>query len=99
MHQSAGECSSLSSEAVIEFIIHKLAALLEMTLLRNSRFKNDLSGKAILLPDGHLYFLLHISHLEMCFPLQLINDASHHVYADQPEKFNRVVENLCDSVN
>ncbi|XP_077393695.1 (Lyso)-N-acylphosphatidylethanolamine lipase [Festucalex cinctus] len=29
----------------------------------------------------------------------LINDASHHVYADQPEKFNRVVENICNSVN
>uniref|UniRef100_A0A3Q2Y6Y7 (Lyso)-N-acylphosphatidylethanolamine lipase n=1 Tax=Hippocampus comes TaxID=109280 RepID=A0A3Q2Y6Y7_HIPCM len=30
---------------------------------------------------------------------KLINDASHHVYADQPEKFNRVIENLCNSVN
>uniref|UniRef100_A0A665WY14 (Lyso)-N-acylphosphatidylethanolamine lipase n=1 Tax=Echeneis naucrates TaxID=173247 RepID=A0A665WY14_ECHNA len=29
----------------------------------------------------------------------LINDASHHVYADQPEEFNRVVESICNSVN
>ncbi|XP_068594112.1 (Lyso)-N-acylphosphatidylethanolamine lipase [Cebidichthys violaceus] len=29
----------------------------------------------------------------------LIDDASHHVYADQPEEFNRVVENICNSVN
>ncbi|XP_054620091.1 (Lyso)-N-acylphosphatidylethanolamine lipase [Dunckerocampus dactyliophorus] len=29
----------------------------------------------------------------------LINDASHHVYADQPEKFNQVVESICNSVN
>lgn len=29
----------------------------------------------------------------------LVNDASHHVYADQPEQFNRVVENICNSVN
>ncbi|TRY99713.1 hypothetical protein DNTS_025247 [Danionella cerebrum] len=27
----------------------------------------------------------------------LIEDASHHVYADQPEEFNRVVENICNS--
>ncbi|XP_067461129.1 (Lyso)-N-acylphosphatidylethanolamine lipase isoform X2 [Thunnus thynnus] len=29
----------------------------------------------------------------------LINEASHHVYADQPDEFNRVVENICSSVN
>lgn len=29
----------------------------------------------------------------------LINDASHHVYADQPEEFNKVVEKICNSVN
>ncbi|KAM9322384.1 (Lyso)-N-acylphosphatidylethanolamine lipase isoform 2-T2 [Pholidichthys leucotaenia] len=29
----------------------------------------------------------------------LINAASHHVYADQPERFNRVVENICQSVD
>jgi len=29
----------------------------------------------------------------------LINEASHHVYADQPEEFNKVVENICHSVN
>lgn len=29
----------------------------------------------------------------------LINEASHHVYADQPGEFNRVVENICKSVN
>ncbi|XP_019955099.1 (Lyso)-N-acylphosphatidylethanolamine lipase [Paralichthys olivaceus] len=31
--------------------------------------------------------------------LLLINKASHHLYADQPEEFNRVVENICNSVN
>ncbi|KAK2821942.1 hypothetical protein Q5P01_022007 [Channa striata] len=31
--------------------------------------------------------------------VMLINKASHHVYADQPEEFNRVVENICNSVN
>ncbi|XP_061792018.1 (Lyso)-N-acylphosphatidylethanolamine lipase isoform X1 [Nerophis lumbriciformis] len=29
----------------------------------------------------------------------LVNDASHHVYADQPKKFNKVVDNICNSVN
>ncbi|XP_069020648.1 (Lyso)-N-acylphosphatidylethanolamine lipase [Embiotoca jacksoni] len=29
----------------------------------------------------------------------LINAASHHVYADRPEEFNKVVENICRSVN
>ncbi|XP_053294689.1 (Lyso)-N-acylphosphatidylethanolamine lipase [Pleuronectes platessa] len=29
----------------------------------------------------------------------LINEASHHLYADQPEEFNRAVENICNSVN
>ncbi|XP_077955024.1 (Lyso)-N-acylphosphatidylethanolamine lipase [Gasterosteus aculeatus] len=29
----------------------------------------------------------------------LIDDASHHVYADQPEEFNKVVEKICNSVN
>ncbi|AWP04589.1 putative abhydrolase domain-containing protein 4 [Scophthalmus maximus] len=31
--------------------------------------------------------------------LLLIEKASHHVYADQPEEFNRVVEDICSSVN
>ncbi|XP_008297793.1 (Lyso)-N-acylphosphatidylethanolamine lipase [Stegastes partitus] len=29
----------------------------------------------------------------------LINEASHHVYADQPEEFNRVVNKICKTVN
>ncbi|XP_034470747.1 (Lyso)-N-acylphosphatidylethanolamine lipase [Hippoglossus hippoglossus] len=29
----------------------------------------------------------------------LINEASHHLYADQPEEFNTAVENICNSVN
>ncbi|XP_036373636.1 (Lyso)-N-acylphosphatidylethanolamine lipase [Megalops cyprinoides] len=29
----------------------------------------------------------------------VIEGASHHVYADQPEEFNRVVQNICDSVD
>ncbi|XP_072219771.1 (Lyso)-N-acylphosphatidylethanolamine lipase isoform X1 [Leuresthes tenuis] len=31
--------------------------------------------------------------------VMLINEASHHVYADQPEEFNRVVKNICKSVD
>ncbi|XP_030016370.1 (Lyso)-N-acylphosphatidylethanolamine lipase isoform X1 [Sphaeramia orbicularis] len=31
--------------------------------------------------------------------VMLINEASHHVYADQPHAFNRVVESICDSVD
>ncbi|XP_062284790.1 (Lyso)-N-acylphosphatidylethanolamine lipase [Scomber scombrus] len=31
--------------------------------------------------------------------VMLINAASHHVYADQPEAFNKVVENICNGVN
>lgn len=33
------------------------------------------------------------------FSLQMIEDASHHVYADQPDEFNRVVENICNTVD
>ncbi|XP_051984656.1 (Lyso)-N-acylphosphatidylethanolamine lipase-like isoform X1 [Xyrauchen texanus] len=29
----------------------------------------------------------------------LIEDASHHVYADQPDEFNRVVQNICNTVD
>ncbi|XP_036374830.1 (Lyso)-N-acylphosphatidylethanolamine lipase-like isoform X1 [Megalops cyprinoides] len=29
----------------------------------------------------------------------VIEDASHHVYADQPEEFNRLVLNICDTVD
>ncbi|KAG1969040.1 (Lyso)-N-acylphosphatidylethanolamine lipase [Pimephales promelas] len=29
----------------------------------------------------------------------MIEDASHHVYADQPDEFNRVVENICNTVD
>lgn len=31
--------------------------------------------------------------------LMLINDAAHHVYADQPQVFNKVVENMCNTVD
>lgn len=30
--------------------------------------------------------------------VQLINGASHHVHADQPDEFNRVVEGICNTV-
>ncbi|XP_067110037.1 (Lyso)-N-acylphosphatidylethanolamine lipase isoform X2 [Osmerus mordax] len=29
----------------------------------------------------------------------LVNDASHHIYADQPEEFNKLVQNICDSID
>ncbi|XP_051989937.1 (Lyso)-N-acylphosphatidylethanolamine lipase-like [Xyrauchen texanus] len=29
----------------------------------------------------------------------LIEDASHHLYADQPDEFNRVVQNICNTVD
>lgn len=29
----------------------------------------------------------------------MIDDASHHIYADQPEEFNSVVEKICKSVD
>ncbi|XP_041092811.1 (Lyso)-N-acylphosphatidylethanolamine lipase isoform X1 [Polyodon spathula] len=29
----------------------------------------------------------------------IIEGASHHVYADQPDEFNRVIQEICDSVN
>lgn len=43
--------------------------------------------------------LTDFSFFFFCVLVQLVNDASHHVYADQPEQFNRVVENICNSVN
>ncbi|RXM28879.1 Abhydrolase domain-containing protein 4 [Acipenser ruthenus] len=29
----------------------------------------------------------------------IIEGASHHVYADQPDEFNRVVQEICDSID
>nr|XP_055057406.1 (Lyso)-N-acylphosphatidylethanolamine lipase-like [Misgurnus anguillicaudatus] len=29
----------------------------------------------------------------------LIEDASHHVYADQPEEFNRTVQGICNTID
>ncbi|XP_062843516.1 (Lyso)-N-acylphosphatidylethanolamine lipase [Trichomycterus rosablanca] len=41
----------------------------------------------------------HVANIRGQSPTQvvLIDDASHHVYADQPDKFNQVVENICNT--
>lgn len=41
----------------------------------------------------------HVAQIRGQSPTRLvvIDDASHHVYADQPEEFNKVVENVCNS--
>ncbi|XP_017351708.1 (Lyso)-N-acylphosphatidylethanolamine lipase [Ictalurus punctatus] len=42
----------------------------------------------------------HVTQIRGQSPTQvvLIDDASHHVYADQPDEFNQVVENICRTV-
>lgn len=45
------------------------------------------------------YWLCFDLYCLFCPTVQLIDDASHHVYADEPEEFNRVVENVCNSIN
>ncbi|TSP09058.1 Protein ABHD4 [Bagarius yarrelli] len=43
----------------------------------------------------------HVAQIRGQSPTRLvvIDDASHHVYADQPEEFNKVVENVCNAAS
>ncbi|KAF7643330.1 hypothetical protein LDENG_00241470 [Lucifuga dentata] len=69
--------------------IHQLPPSMPLTMLYGARsWVDSSSGESV----------LHIRSPANT-RVQLINDASHHVYADQPEEFNRVVENICNSVN
>lgn len=69
--------------------VHLLPPSLPVTLLYGARSWVDSStGKRVeqLRPPGTTRVLI-------------VEDASHHVYADQPEEFNRVVQKICDNVD
>ncbi|MFT7800121.1 protein ABHD4-like [Arapaima gigas] len=69
--------------------VHLLPPTLPVTLLYGARsWVDSVSG-------------LHMEQLrpESYTRTVVIDDASHHVYADQPEEFNRVVQNICSSVD
>uniref|UniRef100_A0A3B3SZ41 1-acylglycerol-3-phosphate O-acyltransferase ABHD5 n=1 Tax=Paramormyrops kingsleyae TaxID=1676925 RepID=A0A3B3SZ41_9TELE len=68
--------------------VHLLPPELPVTLLYGARSWMDSStGSRVaqLRPRSHTY--------------TVIEGASHHIYADQPDEFNRVVRNICDSVD
>ncbi|XP_068604642.1 (Lyso)-N-acylphosphatidylethanolamine lipase [Brachionichthys hirsutus] len=69
--------------------VHLLPASMPVTMLYGSRSWVDSSS-------GDRVVQIRSKALTKVL---LINDASHHVYADQPEEFNRAVETICDSVN
>nr|XP_014339676.1 PREDICTED: abhydrolase domain-containing protein 4-like [Latimeria chalumnae] len=67
--------------------IHLIRKDLPITLIYGADSWIDIStGERVknLLPDSHIR-------------TYAIEGASHHVYADQPEEFNAIVEELCDS--
>nr|XP_023693477.1 protein ABHD4-like [Paramormyrops kingsleyae]XP_023693478.1 protein ABHD4-like [Paramormyrops kingsleyae] len=69
--------------------VHLLPPELPVTLLYGARSWMDSStGSRVaqLRPRSHTYTVV-------------IEGASHHIYADQPDEFNRVVRNICDSVD
>ncbi|KAM4604864.1 (Lyso)-N-acylphosphatidylethanolamine lipase [Polymixia lowei] len=69
--------------------VHQLPPTMPLTMLYGARSWVDSSSGDIV---AHIRNHKHTSVL-------LVNEASHHVYADQPEEFNRVVENICNSVD
>ncbi|XP_045907052.1 (Lyso)-N-acylphosphatidylethanolamine lipase isoform X2 [Micropterus dolomieu] len=69
--------------------VHLLPPSMPLSILYGARsWVESSSGDKVLEIRNH-------AHTEVL----LIKEASHHVYADQPEEFNRVVENICSSVN
>lgn len=69
--------------------VQQLPASMPLTMLYGARSWVDSStGERVAHIRGQ-------SHTQVL----LVNDASHHVYADQPELFNKVVENICNSVD
>ncbi|KAJ8371848.1 hypothetical protein AAFF_G00299430 [Aldrovandia affinis] len=69
--------------------VHLLPPSLPVTLLYGARSWVDSStGLRVgqLRPQG-------------CTSVVIVEGASHHIYADQPKEFNRVVQNICDSVD
>ncbi|KPP72491.1 abhydrolase domain-containing protein 4-like, partial [Scleropages formosus] len=69
--------------------VHLLSPTLPVTLLYGSRSWVDSSSGL------HMEDLRPKSYTRTV----VIDDASHHVYADQPQEFNRVVQNICSSVD
>ncbi|KAI1888779.1 hypothetical protein AGOR_G00172230 [Albula goreensis] len=69
--------------------VHLLPPSLPVTLLYGARSWVDSSSglrMGQLRPQGYTSVVI-------------VEGASHHVYADQPEEFNRVVQEICDSVD
>ncbi|XP_071762559.1 (Lyso)-N-acylphosphatidylethanolamine lipase [Centroberyx gerrardi] len=69
--------------------VHQLPPSMPLTMLYGARsWVDSSSGDSV----THIRSQTHTRVL-------LVNDASHHVYADQPEEFNKVVENICNSID
>ncbi|KAM8849351.1 (Lyso)-N-acylphosphatidylethanolamine lipase [Spinachia spinachia] len=69
--------------------VHQLPPSMPLTMLYGARsWVDSSSGQSV----------VHIRSQSFTKVI-LIDDASHHVYADQPEEFNQVVERICNSVN